>query len=617
MKRILSGLLIVLLVFVTIPTATATSAHDVAVTTISPSKTAITQSESVNISVKVKNNGTANETFNLVLKDNTQNITIGNQSVSLVAGADTTVVFSWTTSLATSVGNHTITAIAGPVANETDPTDNSKSTTVAVIAIVHDVAVTSIAAPSSCAQGELVSVNVNIKNKGTIGEIFKVILTDTTDGKNIGNQSIALAANANTTVSFNWNTTLASLGTHVLAATAGPVSGETSTGDNIKTKTILVGSLIHDVAITSVALSKTSAAVGDKISISVIAKNNGTVTETFNVSCYYNTTLIGKQKVTSLVAGASKNLTFTWNTTGVALGAHIISANASAVSGETNTANNRYVDGTVVISAQPAVQFAVTVDANGPYVPGSEVEIKGKATNGTAPVANASVEVTVKNPAGAVIFSATGNDSLKTGSNGKYEAEFRLAENATLGTYAVLIKAVKGNLNGTASTTFEVVQAIEGQAKLELNITTTKTEVNAGESVGLVIALKNLGNVTARNVNIRVHVKAGWKFMLIEVNPASAIPQHGRYQRAFEIKEIQPGETVTMKFNVLVKRQKKTKIYPLAVRVSYKPALEMPREKITKIVNILVHGQSKSKPNFERTEKAEKGSKGKHRGRED
>ncbi|HXE75042.1 MAG TPA: S8 family serine peptidase [Candidatus Xenobia bacterium] len=98
--------------------------HDVAVTGVSAPASA-TQGSSATVNVNVANQGTFAEVFNLSLSDNLA-ATIGGspQSVTLAAGASTTVSFSWTPTVA---GTHTLTATADMVPGETDLGDNSGS----------------------------------------------------------------------------------------------------------------------------------------------------------------------------------------------------------------------------------------------------------------------------------------------------------------------------------------------------------------------------------------------------------------------------------------------------------------------------------------------------------
>jgi len=58
-----------------------------------------------------------------------------------------------------------------------------------------DVAVTNMSAPSSCVQGDTVSVVVNVENQGDSSEEVHVTLTDVTNGLEIGSKPVTLLAN--------------------------------------------------------------------------------------------------------------------------------------------------------------------------------------------------------------------------------------------------------------------------------------------------------------------------------------------------------------------------------------------------------------------------------------
>jgi len=107
---------------------------------------------------------------------------------------------------------------------------------------------------------------------------------------------------------------------------------------------------IPDLAVTNVTPSKTIVGQGYTISIEATVKNKGFYFETFNVIAYANTTIIDTLANVTLTSGTSTTVTFTWNTTGFAKGNYTISANATTVPGETNTADNNKTDGWVVVT---------------------------------------------------------------------------------------------------------------------------------------------------------------------------------------------------------------------------------------------------------------------------
>jgi len=112
------------------------------------------------------------------------------------------------------------------------------------------------------------------------------------------------------------------------------------------------GSPYHDIAVTDVKASPTTAIVGNPVSVEVKVLNEGTVQDTFDVNTYYDSTLIGTMSVT-LSTGASTTLTFTWDTADVSPGTYTIRAEVPQVTGETHTADNEFIDGTVTIIPIP------------------------------------------------------------------------------------------------------------------------------------------------------------------------------------------------------------------------------------------------------------------------
>ena len=95
----------------------------------------------------------------------------------------------------------------------------------------------------------------------------------------------------------------------------------------------------HDVAVTDVSASPITVLPGDIVNINVTIQNQGSYAEVFNVTVYANSQVIGVQSV-SLSSGSSTIITFAWNTTGFGKGDYTVSASASVVPGEVDTADN-------------------------------------------------------------------------------------------------------------------------------------------------------------------------------------------------------------------------------------------------------------------------------------
>lgn len=105
----------------------------------------------------------------------------------------------------------------------------------------------------------------------------------------------------------------------------------------------------HDVAVTNINFSPGIVLPGDKVKINVTVQNLGGFAEVFNVTVYANSRIIGMHTV-SLSSGSSAIIPFVWDTTGFGKGDYTVSASASVVPGEVNTANNSKVsDSTLTI----------------------------------------------------------------------------------------------------------------------------------------------------------------------------------------------------------------------------------------------------------------------------
>jgi len=105
---------------------------------------------------------------------------------------------------------------------------------------------------------------------------------------------------------------------------------------------------IRNIAVTEVTPSKTTVAKNDSVLIYVTVQNAGNFTENFDLTAYCNTTAIETQAVT-LADGASTTKTFTWDTSGFAIGNYTIKAIADQVPDETETGDNTKVDGVVSV----------------------------------------------------------------------------------------------------------------------------------------------------------------------------------------------------------------------------------------------------------------------------
>jgi hypothetical protein len=120
---------------------------------------------------------------------------------------------------------------------------------------------------------------------------------------------------------------------------------------------------VHDVAVTNVTTSKTgctplpTVGKGYTAKVYVTVENQGDFNETFTVTAYANLTVIDSAVVNDLTPDSNTTLTLTWDTTAFAKGNYTISAYATPVPSETDTIDNTFIDGSVLVT--------IAGDANG------------------------------------------------------------------------------------------------------------------------------------------------------------------------------------------------------------------------------------------------------------
>ena len=111
--------------------------------------------------------------------------------------------------------------------------------------------------------------------------------------------------------------------------------------------------ILHDVALLNVMPSAREAYPCQAVNITVLVKNKGQVNESFYVSAYYNSTLIGKSWVGSLAPNAERTLIITWYIDYIQIGDYVIKAEAGPVPGETKLDDNVFIDDVVKIKSSP------------------------------------------------------------------------------------------------------------------------------------------------------------------------------------------------------------------------------------------------------------------------
>jgi KaiC/GvpD/RAD55 family RecA-like ATPase/PKD repeat protein len=118
---------------------------------------------------------------------------------------------------------------------------------------------------------------------------------------------------------------------------------------------------VHDIAILNTTVSQTEVHVGQVVNITVTVKNEGTTTESFNVTVFRNETIIETQLVSNLAPDAEKTLIFYWDTSDITDTANFsIKAKADVVSGETHVTDNTHTGGIIKVSKPHLSPFSLS-----------------------------------------------------------------------------------------------------------------------------------------------------------------------------------------------------------------------------------------------------------------
>src|SRR5439155_1609548 len=173
--------------------------------------------DTVPVVVTVQNVGGQDVTtsFDVVLTDGTAGgVTVGTQTIAgLAVGASATRTVNWNTA-GVATNGHIL--IATQQLADNDSTNNARAFAVVTVNPPStDVAVTGVNAPAAVIQGNAAAIVVTVQNVGgvNVSSSFDIVLTDATAGVTLGTQTVAgLSVGALSTLSFNWNTTSASLG---------------------------------------------------------------------------------------------------------------------------------------------------------------------------------------------------------------------------------------------------------------------------------------------------------------------------------------------------------------------------------------------------------------------
>lgn len=379
---------------------------------------AIVQGETGTVTVTVRNFGNQDVgAFDVLLRDTTDGVTVGTQTVGgLAAGGTTNVAFAWAPATA---GAHTL--VARQLLADDQPANDERTATFTVTPPVTDVAVTAVNAPGSVIVGHPATISVTVTNVGNqpVTDSIPVTLRDTTAGVTIGAQTTAgLPAGAARALTFVWTTTDAELGLHALVATQG-LSDDNAANDR-RAAGVTVMPKPTDLALTGITAPR-SVIRGDTAHILVTVSNVGEV----DVSTPLTVVLtdgtaggvtVGAASVAGLAVGAATTVDIPWHTADAALNGHILIARHTLPD---DVATNNTIAIAVNVNPPPITDVAVTgVSAPASVNQGSTIGVAVTVHNVGGQHVTASFDLVLRDTtAGVVIGTQTITGGLVAGGN--------------------------------------------------------------------------------------------------------------------------------------------------------------------------------------------------------
>lgn len=324
---------------------------------------------------------------------------------------------------------------------------------------------------------------------------------------------------------------------------------------------------VHNVAAISQIPSPTVVRQGDHVSIQVGVENKGTLMETFNVTCYFNDTVIGTQLVSNLAAGHQTTLTFDWDTSSIPTGNYSIRAWADSSAAVTESdENDNWCTSPATVTVQAAsVHDVATI---------SQVPDKTNIVNGTM----VNINVTVSNLGDFIeTFNVTSfYDSTPIG----YQTVTNLASKTTTnlnfawntsgvasGIYYVRAMADSSRIiaeadeNNNNCTSFEPVTIYSPTDMGRLSVDKVKTAVISGSDppvVGfptvyeLTIIVANIGGSDVTNVIVNETVSSQATFVSAGTPSQGSITALPPPRIVWNVGSLTPGANATLTFRVSV-----------------------------------------------------------------
>lgn len=329
-------------------------APDIAVKSVTASKTTVVVGETVDFTVKVENEGDADADADttVTLDHGEDTAALDSDTVSALAvDSEGTAILEWNTNGA-AAGEHTLRALA-ETNGDSNSDNDSKSVTVTLVEPSVDVAVKSVTASATEAVvGDTVEFTVTLENDGNVPAPWpQVSLFNADAGEDAEPLASKEAENSidvggTATVTVSWDTDEAEAGTHSLRVVAAVADDDDSTNDSATASLILHNPV--DVALSFTETPDATAIAGNSVSVPFTVANSGNHdTGAVTVSLYV--TAEGEERgevepvdtrtVPTIVVGDSAIEAFDLDTGDIAVGRYELEV-VAATFGDTDATDN-------------------------------------------------------------------------------------------------------------------------------------------------------------------------------------------------------------------------------------------------------------------------------------
>ncbi|SFR69508.1 CARDB protein [Halogeometricum rufum] len=392
------------------------------------------------------------------------------------ADADGSVAgYDWTLGDGTTVSGQSVThayAAAGEYEVEVSVTDDDGATTTATQTVTvteapapADFQVSGLTAPTTATQGDSVTVSATVENVG--GQQATQTVAFSFDGSVAQTESVTLAGGASQTVSFAVDTAGVAAGTY----THGVATDNDTATAQLTVSEPTPDPVPADFQVTNLAVPS-PVTQGDSATVTATVENVGDEQGTQTVSLSADGSAVGSEELT-LAGGASQQVSFAVDTTGLSSGAYAVvlatendSASATmTVEAEADPEPPADGQASTNVSLSPS-QDLLGVNQNGTY------DIVVDPVDGG--VGAYSITLSLSNPS---VGSIAGVELAGGGLS-----DVQLAEDGS----SVTIETVMVDTNDTGPVTLGTVAvqgAVEGESDLSIDVTTLGTEAGTAYDV--------------------------------------------------------------------------------------------------------------------------------------